>query len=284
MLIAMTGSSGFLGRALTHRLWEAGHTVVPISREPGLLPEVDVIVHLGGESIAGRWTAKRRRAILESRVEGTRRLVDRMLDMDRRPRVFLCASGAGYYGDRPGERLDEEAGPGRGFRSEVCLSWEAEARRAESFNVRTATLRFGAILDPSGGYLGKLLPWFRRGFCFVLGGASDPFAWIGLEDAVRFIEFCLDHPVDGPVNVVSPEETSQEEFAHLLAASMGHRLMGRLPRWALRLGLGELSRALSDRQRVVPAKAVRQGFEFRQDLLSACLRGNKESPRLCPQA
>ena len=135
-------------------------------------------------------------------------------------------------------------------------------------------LRFGAILDPSGGYLGKLLPWFRRGFCFALGRALDPFAWVGLEDAVRFIEFCLENPLEGAVNVVSPEETTQEEFAHLLAASAGHRLTGRVPRWALRLGLGELSRALIDRQRVIPAKALRQGFLFRQDLPSACLVGS----------
>ena len=111
MLIAMTGSSGFVGRALSQRLWEAGHTVVPLSREIGSLPNVDAIVHLGGESIAGRWTAGRRRAILGSRVEGTRRLVDRMGQAEQRPGVFLCASGAGYYGDRPGERLDERAVP-----------------------------------------------------------------------------------------------------------------------------------------------------------------------------
>jgi uncharacterized protein (TIGR01777 family) len=267
----MTGSSGFLGRALTRRLWEAGHTVVPVSREPGLLPEVEAVVHLAGESIGGRWTARRRRAILESRVEGTRRLVERMRAMDCRPRVFLCASGAGFYGDRPGETLDEESGPGQGFRSEVCLAWEAEARRAESLGIRTAMLRFGAILDPSGGYLGKLLPWYRRGFSFIFGCSADPLAWVGLEDAVRFVDFALSHAVEGPINVVAPERATQEEFAQLLAASTGHRLIGELPRWVLRGVLGELARALTDRQNLLPAKALRQSFHFRQDLLAACL-------------
>jgi uncharacterized protein len=273
MLIALTGSSGFLGRALTRRLGAAGHTVVPVSREPGMLPNVEAVVHLGGESIAGRWTARRRRAILESRVEGTRRLVDRMRAMEHRPKVFLCASGAGYYGDRPGEVLDERAGPGRGFRSEVCLLWEAAATAGESIGIRTVRLRFGAVLDPSGGYLGTLLPWYRRGLGFVFGGAADPFAWVGMEDALRSIEFCLEAPIEGPVNVVSPEPTTQEDFARLLSASRGHRLTGRIPRWALRLGLGELARALIDRQEVAPAKLLRQGFRFRQDLSAACLQG-----------
>lgn len=271
MLIAMTGTSGFLGSALSRRLWEAGHTVVPVSREPGALPNVDAVVHLGGASIAGRWTPARRRAILESRIEGTRRLVDRMRHAERRPRVFLCASGAGYYGDRPGERLDEDSGPGRGFRTEVCLAWEAEARAAAALGIRTAMLRFGAILGPGGGYLGKLLPWFRRGFSFVLGREEDPLAWIGLEDAVGLIAFCLEQPVEGPVNGVSPEPVTQGEFAHLLAAGVGRRLKGRIPGWMLRLGLGELSRALLDRQNVLPAKALQQGFLFRQDFLAACL-------------
>ena len=278
MLIAITGSGGFVGRALSKRLHEAGHTVVPVPREICLLPNVDAVVHLAGESIAGRWTARRRRAVLESRVEGTRRLVERMGRSHPRPRVFLSASGCGYYGDRPGETLDEASGPGRGFRSEVCIAWEREARRAESLGIRTAVLRFGSILDPGGGYLGKLLPWFRRGFAFVLGGALDPFPWVGLGDAVRFVEFCLEHPIEGPVNVTSPEETTQEEFTRLLAAASAHRLRGRIPRWALRLGLGELARALIDRQRVTPAQALRHRFVFRQDLASACLAGAVATP------
>lgn len=273
MLIGMTGASGFLGRPLARRLTDAGHTVVPISREPGLLPGVDALIHLGGESIAGRWTRRKRRAILESRIEGTRRLVDRMAAMDRRPEVFLCASGTGIYGDRPGETLTEESPAGEGFRSEVCVGWEGEARRAESLGIRTVRLRFGAILGPSGGYLGKLVPWFERGFGFVLGEAEAPLAWVGLEDAVRFVEFALERPVAGAVNVAAPEEVTQGEFARLLAASLGRRLAGRLPNWVLRLGWGEMSRALTDRQRVVPAKALGLGFPFLQDFLASCNKG-----------
>jgi uncharacterized protein (TIGR01777 family) len=278
MLIALTGSGGFVGRALARRLWAAGHTVVPVSREPGVLPGVEAVVHLGGESIAGRWTAGRRRAILQSRVEGTRRLVDRMRDQEDRPAVFLCASGAGVYGDRPGETLTEESAPGRGFRTEVCLAWEAEARRAQSLGIRTVMLRFGAVLDPGGGILSRLLPWHRRGLSFVIGGAGDPFPWIGLGDALGLVEFCLGAPLRGPVNGASPETVTQEEFARLLAAATGHRLLGRMPGWALRLALGEMARALVDRQHVLPARALGHGFVFRQDLLASCLAAEGPAP------
>jgi uncharacterized protein (TIGR01777 family) len=281
MLIALTGSGGFLGRALAARLAAAGHTVVPVSREPGLLPRVEAVVHLGGESIAGRWRAGRRREILLSRVEGTRRLVDRMRDQENRPAVFVCASGAGIYGDRPGETLTEESSPGRGFRTEVCLAWEAEALRAQSLGIRTVMLRFGAILDPGGGVLSRLLRWHRRGLSFVLGGPGDPFPWIGLEDAARLVEFCLETPLRGPVNGVSPEGVTQEEVARLLSAATGHRLLGRLPGWALRLALGEMARALVDRQRVLPAQVQRHGFVFHQDFLASCLA--PEGPRPASQ-
>ena len=127
-------------------------------------------------------------------------------------------------------------------------------------------LRFGAILDPGGGVLAKLLPWHRRGLSFVLGRPEDPFPWIGLEDALRLIEFCLHESVSGPVNAVSPDVVTQEEFARYAAALTGHRLLSRLPLWTLRLLLGEMSRALTDRQTIVPEKILRLGFRFSRDL------------------
>src|SRR5581483_11962595 len=132
-----------------------------------------------------------RRAIYNSRVLGTRRLVNRLPDAVSLPKVFLCASAAGYYGHRPGEPLDETSPPGRGFRAETCVAWEAEACKAEALGIRTVLLRFGNVLDPSGGYLGRMLPLLRRGFCFVLGDPADRFAWISLEDALRMIEFAM---------------------------------------------------------------------------------------------
>lgn len=264
LVIGLTGASGFLGRPLAARLAAAGHTVVPIPREMGALPGVDALVHLAGESVAGIWTAGKRRAILESRVEGTRRLVDRMRDLGRKPRVFVCASATGIYGHRPGEVLDETAAPGSGFRSDVCRAWEAEAQAAENFGVRTVLLRFGSILDPAGGYLGGMTPFLRRGLCFVLGRTSDRFPWISREDALRLVEFALATPgLAGPVNAVAPRTPTQEEFARAAAALFRRHVLGRVPRRVLRVLLGEFARAFIDSQDVRPAKALCHGFVFR---------------------
>lgn len=273
MLIGITGARGFLGAPLARRCIEAGHTTVPLPREIGLLPEVDVVVHLAGESIAGLWTPRKRAAILESRVEGTRRLVERMRTVRHRPRVFICASAAGYYGHRPGEALDEDSPPGRGFRSEVCLEWEAEARRAEELGIRTVTLRLATVLDPAGGFLGAMLPLLRTGLCFVLGRTSDRFSWIGREDALRLVELCIaDDSIRGPLNASAPRAATQKEFAHALAAAAGRHVLGRLPRRLLRLTLGEFARAFIDHQDVRPAKALQRGFRFRHPDLPGLFR------------
>ncbi len=264
LVVALSGAGGFLGRALVPRLEAARHTAIALPRALGALPAVDAVVHLAGESIGGFWTARKRREIRASRVEGTRRLVERMRDLARPPRVFVCASAAGYYGHRPGEVLDEEAAPGRGFRSEVCLAWEDEARRAEALGVRTVFLRLGTVLDPEGGYLAAILPFLRLGLCFILGRWSDRFSWISREDALRLVEFCLqDDSVSGPVNATAPRSATQKELALALADLAGRHVLGRLPRRVLRLALGELARAFIDSQDVRPRKAMEGGFQFR---------------------
>lgn len=270
LVIGITGASGFLGRPLAARLAAAGHTVVPIPREMGELPGVDALVHLAGESVAGIWTPGKRRAILESRVQGTRRLVDRMRDLAHRPRVFVCASATGIYGHRPGEVLDDEAPPGAGFRSDVCRAWEGEARAAERFGIRTVLLRFGSVLDPAGGYFGGLIPFLRRGLCVVLGRTTDRFPWISREDAVRLVDFAIATPsLEGPVNAVAPRTPTQKEFARAAAALFRRHVLGRVPRRVLRLLLGEFARAFIDSQDVRPEKALRHGFVFRHPDLEA---------------
>ena len=269
LVVGITGAGGFLGRPLAHRLARAGHTVVPLPRALGALPALDALVHLAGESVAGLWTARKRRLILESRVEGTRRLVSRMRDLGRRPRVFLSASAAGFYGHRPGERLTEDSGPGWGFRPQVCLAWEAEARAAETLGIRTVLLRFATVLDPSGGFLGAMAPFLRRRMCFVLGRAGDPFPWISLEDAIGAIEFCIrTTAIRGPVNLAAPCVPTQADFARTLSAWLGRPVVGRLPRTLLRIALGEFATAMTDSQEVVPEKLLRHAFEFRHPELA----------------
>ena len=272
LVIGITGARGFLGRALARRLDAAGHTVIPIPRNFGALPMVDALIHLAGESIAGRWTTAKKRRILESRVDGTRRLVERMVDLDWKPAVFISASAAGFYGHRPGEILTEESPKGQGFRARVCAAWESEARAAEGLGVRTVIPRFGTILASSGGYLGKLMPLYRRGLCFVIGRATDRFPWVSLEDAIRFIERALIDPaIRGPVNVVAPRPATQGEFARAVATWLGRHVLGRVPRTALHLALGELATAITDSQDVRPAEALRRGFEFLHPTLKQAL-------------
>jgi uncharacterized protein (TIGR01777 family) len=261
LVIALTGSHGFVGRALASRLRAAGHTVLPLPRDLGLLPGSDAIIHLGGESIAGVWTPGKRRRIVESRVLGTRRLVARLREAVSRPRVFLSASAVGYYGHRPGEALNEDSAPGRGFRSDTCVAWEAEARKAEALGIRTVRLRFGHILDPSGGYVGKLMPFLRHGLCFVLGHPGDRFSWISLEDALRMIEFAIRNPsVSGALNVTAPIAATQGAFARLVASLAGRRVVGRMRTGLLRACLGEFASSFVDQQEAAPAKALREGF------------------------
>jgi uncharacterized protein (TIGR01777 family) len=261
LVIAVSGSHGFVGSALCARFRAQGHTVIPVPREIGLLPGCDVLIHLAGESPSGYWTSRKRRAIYASRVLGTRRLVSRLRDAVSLPQVFLCASATGFYGHRPGQALDETSGPGRGFRSDTCVDWEAEAMKAEEIGIRTVRLRFGTILDPSGGYLGRMLPLLRRGLCFVLGDPEDRFSWISLEDALRMTEFAMRRDsVRGPINVVAPVAATQGAFARAAAAIAGRRVIGQLRAGLLRAGLGELASAIVDIQDVAPAKALQEGF------------------------
>ena len=281
LVIAISGSHGFVGSALCARFRAQGHTVIPLPREIGLLPGCDVVIHLAGENPSGYWTARKRRAIYASRVLGTRRLVSRLRDAVSLPQVFLCASAAGFYGHRPGEPLDETSGPGRGFRSDTCVDWEAEAKKVEELGIRTVRLRFGSILDPSGGYLGRMLPILRRGLCFVLGDPEDRFSWVSLEDALRMTEFAMRREsVSGPLNVVAPVAATQGAFARAAAALAGRRVIGHLRAGLLRAGLGELASAIVDVQDVAPAKALQEGFGHVHPTLQFWASSLHGTPRL----
>jgi NAD dependent epimerase/dehydratase family enzyme len=232
LVIAISGTDGFLGAALEARLRAAGHTVLPLPREIGLLPGCDVLIQLGCGD-----------------------LVSKLPDAVALPKVFIYGSSTDYYGHRPGEPLDEASPPGRGPRAAA----EADARRAEALGIRTVVLRFGEILDPSGGYLGRMLPLMRHGFCFVMGNPDDRFAWISLEDALRLIEFAMrnDH-VRGTMNAVAPVAATQGAFARVASAMAKRRLLGRLRSRFLRTRLG----VLADIQDVAPARALQEGFGF----------------------
>jgi hypothetical protein len=282
MNVAITGATGFIGRALAEHLNALGYDCTALTRSPerarfaapvrvsrmGALPAgTEAVIHFAGESVAALWTPWKRRAILASRVESTRALVTSMHAAPVRPRVFIVASAVGIYGHRPGELLDEtsEADPCGRFRAQVCRAWEEAAREAESFGVRVVQLRFGNVLGPGGGFLEKLLRLYRLGGCWVLGKPDAALSWIGLLDCVRLVAFALENEaIRGPVNVTSPHAITQRTLATSLAQRLGKKVRGCVPPWLLQTGLGEFSRALLDDQRVVPRRAMDAGFHFLQ--------------------
>ena len=221
MRIAITGASGFVGRALRPALEDAGHEAVPVRRDgsgalrwstdqgfdpPDALSGYDAVVHLAGENIAGgRWNDARKASIRASRVEGTRRVVDALAAADPRPSVFVSMSAVGYYGARGSAELDEDSAAGEGFLADVCKEWEQEARAAESLDgLRVARLRLGTVLG-DGGALAKMLPAFKMGVGGRLGQGDQYMSWIHIRDVVGAILYVLTHDAcSGPINLTAP--------------------------------------------------------------------------------
>lgn len=290
MRIAITGSSGMIGSALTHRLRAVGHEVVGVSRRGGVAgtiawdPErgridatafegLDAVVHLAGEPIgARRWSAEQKRRILESRERSTELLARTLAALDDPPRRLLSGSAIGFYGNRGDEVLDEDSSSGDGFLAEVCRRWEAAAGPAIDAGISTAFLRTGIVLSSDGGALQRQLLPFKLGFGGRSGSGRQWQSWIHVDDEIGAIEWLLDHHLDGPVNLTAPNPVRNVEFAKELAGVL-HRPSTVIPRIGPRLLLGrELADTLLlDSQRVVPKRLTGGGFEFRFTDLRAAL-------------
>ena len=307
MRVVVTGGTGFLGKPLVEHLAALGYECTVLTRDPrraatcGLppavkflplaeLPHADVVIHLAGESIVGLWTARKRRAILQSRVEGTRSLIAALRTAKIRPHTLLSASAVGFYGDRPGEALDETSScdPRRSFRAEVCRQWEEEANEADRLGIRVVNLRIGNVMDRAGGYLGGLLPIHRALGGFVIGNADAAVPWISRTDCIRLISFALaNERWYGPLNISHPELLTHRRLAVTLAGSLHRPCWGRVSGRLLRLLLGEFASALLDDQRVVPAKALAAGFTFAHPTWDDLLReqfGSEAARATCQPA
>lgn len=296
MRIFVTGGTGFLGRHLVSRLAASGHEVTLLTRRsPAGQPErsgvtllqgdptvagpwqaalagQDAVINLAGESLAGRWTAARKQRILASREEGTRNVVAAMLAANPSPPLLLQASAVGYYGARDDTWLSEEADSGQGFLAQVTRAWEAAVQPAEAAGIRTIRLRIGMVLAQDGGALPRMLPAFRAGFGAPLGSGSQYYSWIHLEDLIRLIVFCLDSPLSGAVNAVSPEPVPMRDFGRTLAQVLLRPYWPvAVPAFLVRLALGEMATVVLDGQRVRPERALQAGFTFRYPELEAAL-------------
>jgi len=239
------------------------------------LAGVDAVVHLSGANVAaGRWTAKYKREIVSSRVDSTRALVEAITRLNPLPRVLVCASAIGIYGDRGDEVLTEAAAPGIGFLAETCVAWEDAARAAEDAGIRVVHARFGVVLARSGGALAKLLPLFRLGLGGKLGDGRAWMPWITLDDAVGVLRDCIrDESIRGPVNTVAPRAATNAEFTRALGAALHRPAIIPAPAFALRLAFGEMAdEALLASSRVVPEKLNNAGFQFADPEIGPALR------------
>jgi uncharacterized protein len=284
--IAVTGSSGFVGRSLTRALEQRGDEVLAVRRgggglswdpmrgfdPPDGLSGVDALVHLAGENIGQRWTPARKRAIRDSRITGTRTVVEALRAANPRPAVFVSASGVGIYGARGDERVDEEAAPGDDFVAHVCRDWESEALRAAQIDIRTVVLRFGPVLGHGGGPLARMLPVFRMGLGGRLGNGRQWMSWIHIDDLVRAIAFCLDErTVSGIYNATAPEPVTNRDFARALSQTLGRPAALPAPAFAVRAAFGEMAEIVLTGQRAVPDKLEAAGFRFRHRAITEAL-------------
>jgi len=275
MNVAITGASGFIGRALSERLRAGGHSVTAISLRTPPPPEVfagcQAVVHLAGEPVAQRWTAATRERIIVSRIQGTRSLVAAL--RDHPPDVLVSASAVGYYGSRGDEILTEDSPPSSDFLGEVALGWEHEAHAARQFGVRVVTPRIGVVLGRGGGALAQMLPPFRLGVGGRLGTGKQWMSWISLDDLVSLIDFVIAIPaISGAVNAVAPNPVTNAVFTRELAAALHRPAIFPVPAFALKILFGEMSQILLGGQRVVPQAALRAGFQFRFAEVGEALR------------
>jgi uncharacterized protein (TIGR01777 family) len=276
MNIGITGGTGFIGHAVRRAAEERGDSTVLFSRRGGagrrhfsLTEPLDVsgcegLVHLAGESILGLWTREKRRRILQSRVEGTRRLVEGIALAGVKPRVLVSASAIGFYGNT-GEQIVDEASPaGRGFLSEVAQAWEAEAMKAEQYGVRVVRLRIGFVLGRDGGAMKLIRPLFRLGLGGRLGDGKQWMSCIEVDDLASMVLKCLhDDSIRGPVNAVMPDPITNEGFTRAAAHAARRPAFFPAPAFALRMILGDLSHLLLDSQRVVTKGQAARGFHYR---------------------
>jgi uncharacterized protein (TIGR01777 family) len=235
------------------------------------LRDADAVIHLAGTPVAQRWNAQVKRDIRESRVAGTRNLVQGISKLTRKPQVLVCASAIGYYGSRGDEVLAESAAPGSDYLSEVCVAWEKEARSAEALGMRVVRVRTGVVLDARGGALPRMLPPFRMGVGGKLGSGKHWMSWIHLDDLAALFQFALVKPVSGAVNGVAPNPVTNAEFTRTLAAAVHRPAIFPVPGFALRLLFGEMSEILLASQRAAPKAAESAGFTFRFPQLAGAL-------------
>jgi uncharacterized protein (TIGR01777 family) len=300
MRVLITGATGTIGLALADTLRARGDEVVALSRDsergrrvlgagvevhawpdPTQAPPpaqalagAEAIIHLLGEPVAQRWTDEARTRIRDSRVLGTRMLIQAVRDLPaaQRPAALISQSATGYYGPRGDAPLDEHASAGNDFLAQVVIAWEAEASEAQSL-MRVARTRTGVVLSPDGGALAKMLPFFKLGIGGPVAGGHQYVPWIHRDDVVGALIRCVDDTTaDGAVNLTAPNPVTNTELSRALGRALGRPAVLPVPGFAIKLLYGEMAEMVTTGQRVVPARLRQLGYEFLHPELEPALR------------
>lgn len=289
--VLVSGVSGPIGAALLPSLEGHGVEVVRLVRgaatatgqvswdplvpiPPAAVCGFDAVIHLAGESIVGRWTAAKKKAIRESRMLGTRSVATALAQAETKPRVFVCASAIGFYGSRGDEILDEGSPAGQGFLPEVCREWEHASRIASDAGIRTVNIRIGLVLSGRGGALAKMLTPFKLGLGGRLGSGRQWWSWIHVGDIVGAIHHSIEtESLSGPVNLVAPNPVLNSEFTRILATVLRRPAFFPVPEPALHIAFGRMAaeELLLSSQRVKPGKLEASGYAFRFPALRGAL-------------
>ncbi|HWI22524.1 MAG TPA: TIGR01777 family oxidoreductase [Baekduia sp.] len=300
MRFALTGGTGLIGRRLIGELRKRGDEVTVLTRNPAkanlpgvevvawqpadepapaqALEDRDVIVNLLGESVGQRWTSESKRAIIDSRVLGTRNLIAGIEATTTRPRALVSGSAIGYYGsDGAATRQPESAPPGDDFLASVTVAWEREAQTAETLGLRVAIIRTGVLLDPAGGALASMLRPFKMGLGGPIAGGRQYISWIHSDDLVALFIAAADNGWRGAYNGTAPEPVTNKEFSKTLGRVLHRPAVMRVPGFVLRRVLGEMADIVTGGQRAVPERALAEGFRHRYSDLETALKETTSS-------
>ena len=295
--VLVTGGTGFIGSRVCDALHQKGDTVYVLSRNParaenklpslkaayGWNPEteklpseatsnINAIIHLAGETIAGRWNADKKQKIRDSRVLSTQNLVASLADTNPKPETLICASAIGYYGGNDNESLTEASPVGTDYLAEVCAEWEAEAQKASELGIRVVMVRIGLVLGLGGGLLQQVLPPFKMGFGGILGNGKQWMSWIHIDDVVGIVLHALESSqIHGALNATAPTPVRNTEFTKTLGAVLKRPTLFPVPIFGLKLMMGEFADFIVLSQNVIPERTEASGYEFYYRTLESAL-------------
>jgi uncharacterized protein (TIGR01777 family) len=296
MRVAITGSTGLIGSALTRSLLLDGHQVLRLTRsssgaasgdgsesaqwdpragtvQPGALDGVDAVVHLAGAGVGDkRWTDAYKKELRDSRVLGTQTIARAVAALDVKPRVLISSSAVGYYGDTGDRVVDESTPPGTDFLARLCVEWEDAAAPAAQAGIRVVQPRTGLVVSDKGGAWGKLFPLFRYGVGGRLGSGKQYWPFIALADHIAALRFAIDNDdVVGPLNFSAPEPLTNAEITTAMGRAMHRPTLASVPEFALKIAVGEFATGITGSCRAVPAGLLKAGFVFQYPTIEQSL-------------